>query len=176
MIKRFFRSIKHFWVYFSGIWFYRVRKLPIGTHLEYFLLYRVGIKIEVVMDVGANIGSFSKRLGEFFPNANFYCFEPFEKTFEILEKNLPNKKFHLNQFALGERIYSLLIYPNSIHHSDLNSIFNTDKRDSNAIPEKIEITTVDQFLSESNLDAVDFLKIDTEGFDLKVLEGSIESL
>ena len=42
--------------------------------------------------------------------------------------------------------------------------------------EKIQVTTLDQFLMDQMIDHVNFLKIDTEGFDALVIIGALESI
>ena len=85
MIKRIGQALKRVLVSNLGIWFYAVDKLPVGTHLEYFLKYRVGFPIRTVVDVGANVGKFSSSLHKHLPESKFHCLEPFSQTFELLK-------------------------------------------------------------------------------------------
>ena len=42
--------------------------------------------------------------------------------------------------------------------------------------EEVQCTTLDLFTSQQNVDGIDFLKIDTEGHELEVLQGASEIL
>lgn len=42
--------------------------------------------------------------------------------------------------------------------------------------EKIEITKIDQFVEENNLESVDFIKLDIEGFERYMLAGATKTL
>ena len=51
------------------------------------------------IDIGANIGLWSKDLSEYFDN--IVCFEPNKKCIECLEKNINKKKSVIYNHALG---------------------------------------------------------------------------
>jgi len=55
--------------------------------------------------------------------------------------------------------------------------FNTDRRDESTIESKrkMEMITLDQFITDNNI-YPDFIKVDTEGYDYKILKGSSKSL
>ncbi len=48
--------------------------------------------------------------------------------------------------------------------------------DSNTVSHKVETTTIDAYMANAGIDAIDFLKIDTEGFDINVLRGATGAL
>ena len=176
MLKKVFQKIKLHLVKLSGFWFYDVRRLPSGTHLEYFLKYRIKIEFKLIFDVGANIGKFSSNLKRFFPNSEFYCFEPIGPTFRKLEENLKSNQFHLIQKALGEKQEYVTIKINEDYRSDENSLVAKNQPFDSKKEETLEVVTLDSFLQISSIPQIDFLKIDTEGFDLKVLKGAKDSL
>ena len=43
---------------------------------------------------------------------------------------------------------------------------------TNVISAKVQLKTLDTYCSENNVAGIDFLKIDTEGFELEVLQGA----
>ena len=45
-----------------------------------------------------------------------------------------------------------------------------------AIDELITVTTIDRFLHEHAIDRLDFLKLDVEGNELRILDGAVDSL
>jgi FkbM family methyltransferase len=176
MIKKLSQLLKRIIVSKIGTWFYAVDRLPVGTHLEYFLKHRVKFPIQTVVDVGANVGKFSSSFHNHFQGATFYCLEPFSHTFEILKKNLKDTAFKHYQLALGEKSEFLSIEVNPETQSDTNSLRNLALPASSQNAEVIEVLTLDEFVLGNDLLEIDFLKIDTEGYDLQVLKGGIETL
>lgn len=61
----------------------------------------------VILDIGANIGNHSLFFCNEYKAKKVYCFEPMEKTFSILKKNIEinqlQEKVILNKFGLGNR-------------------------------------------------------------------------
>lgn len=125
---------------------------------------------KVVFDVGANVGNWTKELKQYSPDSEVYSFEPVPQTFEKLCQNLKGMlKVKPKPFALSDREGSLKFnfYPSnsyfsSIHKNTLGSNFET-----------ILVNTIsgDAFCDEQNIEEIDYLKIDVEGAENKVLEG-----
>ncbi|WP_245943460.1 FkbM family methyltransferase [Algoriphagus aquaeductus] len=159
-----------------GTWFYSVARLPVGTHLEYFIKYRVKFPIRTVVDVGANVGKFSSSFYRYFPKAQFFCIEPFTQTFHVLQKEMPHSNFNLFKVAFGEKSDLVKVEVNQIGQSDTNSLRNLSLQENGKATEIIEVITLDDFMSQNQLMQVDFLKIDTEGYDLQVLKGGSHNL
>lgn len=134
------------------------------------------MKFKLIFDVGANIGKFSSNLNRFFPDSQFYCFEPIGSTFARLEQNLSKSNFNLIRKALGEKNESITIKINDEHRSDINSLLPKNQPFESDKMETLEVITLDSFLKNDQISQVDFLKIDTEGFDLLVLKGARENL
>lgn len=176
MFKSYLRKIKERIVKSSGNWFYPSQKLPIGTHLGLFFRHRVDIKIKTVFDVGANKGCFSRYMLNYLPTSNFLCFEPFPDTFDILKSNLSHAKFVHFQLAFGEKNESLIVSQNDLKSSDTNSLIHKRIGTSTEKKVHIDVVTLDSFIVKNEILGIDLLKIDTEGYDLKVLKGAIQSL
>jgi FkbM family methyltransferase len=130
----------------------------------------------VVFDVGANIGQTVLKWNKFFPQATYHCFEPVTSTMRLLKNNtrkLNNVTYH--PFALGDKsdIKEITIF----HDSRLNTLqHNTADSKKIIRKEVIQITTVDEVCDRMAINQIDFLKIDTEGFDIEVLNGSASML
>lgn len=140
-------------------------------------------KDSTVIDVGANIGLFSVfSAGR---AKKVYAFEPTHGNFSILEKNIKDtklgKKIIPIQKAVGEREGRVTI--NYVKQAPGASYIEGAERDRvetyvkglRKIPEDVEMTTLDSFVRKQGI-RVDFLKIDAEGYEPKVLEGARQIL
>lgn len=179
MSKSLFSAVKNKLVDLTGIWFYKVNKLPVGTHLYYFLKHRIRFPFQVIFDVGSNVGDTVLMYHKHFPQARIYCFEPFAKAFGKLGKNTggyPN--IILNQLALGDSIESLDIPLKSDEHTNVNTLkTETIGHGGSMGSERISVETLDHYLEQHpEIGQIDLLKIDTEGYDLKVLTGAHKTL
>jgi FkbM family methyltransferase len=137
-------------------------------------------KITNCLDIGAHVGEFSKRLLEL-GNMNIIAFEPMQKTFLKLKKieTKYQKSFKCFNVALSnKRGWAEIYYTNPL--SQLSSIsINLNKinflKSKKIKKQKISIDTLDNFSKKNEKffrKKIDFIKIDTEGHDLKVLVGA----
>ena len=135
---------------------------------------------KVVLDVGANIGQSMKEFVKLFPNATIYCFEPCASAFEELSSCAVNhENVKLRQLALASETGKKNIHCFAL--SAANSLLeSTDTADryvsgdlmSGSGEETVKLERLDNFLNDERIDSVDFLKIDTQGYDLEVLNGA----
>lgn len=142
--------------------------IPNGRFMELDII-RSKENITTIFDVGANIGQTALSYIRIFTQAKIYSFEPVNDTYDILLKNL---KCHLNiypnQFALGSEIGVLRIAINV--DSQINSLKN-QTNELDILTELINIETGENYCTNNNINQIDLLKIDTEGFELDVLKG-----
>lgn len=129
----------------------------------------------IIFDIGANKGSYASQLLYVLGNtARIYCFEPSRKAFEMLHSNLSkHDNVFLYNFGFGDKEEELTLY--SDHEgSGLASVYKR-RLDHHGITvrheEKVSIMTLDGFCSDAGIEHIDFLKVDVEGHELKVLLG-----
>lgn len=123
--------------------------------------------VQVVIDVGART---SLDYLEIHPNAEYHLFEPNPTFYEYLwykTKDVPN--VHVNAYALGD-IEGLKHYDSYLQRMDGGEAKLNDK---NA---EYPMQTLDMYIEEKGITRVDFLKIDTEGYDYKVLVGGMSAV
>jgi FkbM family methyltransferase len=171
LIKKLFSSL-------TGYWIYKEATLPIGTDMYIDIHKRIKYgSLQTIFDVGANIGQTWEWLRRTEPQSNIYCFEPVANTFkELKEKTKGDPKCITENIAFGDYkgVKVIKLYE---HHSALNSLRDELMNDAfDARKEIIHVDTIDDYCLKHNIEEIDFLKIDTEGYELQVLEGAKEML
>lgn len=155
------------------------RVMPRGVDFAYDVSRNLPTyNFNVIFDVGANIGQSTLIFLSEFKNSYVYSFEPVSSTYEQLKFNLDKHKqrVSLNKLALGSQTGSANIVLEG--NSEMFYIMEKTQLDTsmNQNVELVEISTLDIFCQEKNIQHINFLKIDTEGGDLEVLKGSSEML
>lgn len=138
------------------------------------ILEKMGVN--VILDVGAHFGEFYEEVRRSGYKNRVISIEPTLSSFEILKKIKSNdQSFKSLNIALGEETGELII--NEYEESSMNSILDVD-RDSTYIlspkkgSSKIGCMTLDELIqSESLENEVIFIKLDVQGFELKILKG-----
>lgn len=131
----------------------------------------------VIFDVGANVGDYTENLSSILLRSKIYSFEPNPYTFNELEKRFRgNKRVVANQFALGsvrgkDRLYFYNTNKITGHASIHPQVFELHKR-SDIDSSEICIETIDDYCLAHNISRIDFMKIDTEGYEYNTLLGA----
>jgi FkbM family methyltransferase len=116
------------------------------------------------LDIGANVGLWSRDLVQHFDRV--VAFEPVAMFRECLEKNVPNSKLWISPYALGDQDTTVrmnITQGNTGHtHVDPASIGQGDT----------QIVRLDNLAIED----VDYIKIDCEGFEYRVLQGAEQTI
>ena len=125
--------------------------------LEYVTNKRIAI------DIGANVGLWARPLATQFETV--IAFEPVQIFLDCLKKNmLPNTKIF--EVALGNEFSTVDM--NVTKDNMGQTHVNLDTKGKGSIP----LTTLDNY----DFNDVDYIKIDCEGFELAVLQGSERTL
>lgn len=141
--------------------------LPFGADV-YLDVDRLGFRPEIIFDVGANVGQKSVYLSKLWPDADIHAFEPVDKTFQALCQNTANtKKIHPWNIAVSDSIGTAKIFLDE-RYSERSSM-NIAR---GATSEEVNLTTLDAFTADHEVNHVDLLKIDTEGHEESVLRGA----
>lgn len=137
-------------------------------------------KNPIVLDVGANVGNYSKYIFKFNGNAKVFAFEPHPKNFQKLISNINEKNFKAYNVGVGgiEEKFELFDYDtkDGSSHATLYKDVIKDLHKGNPISHTVNIIKLDEFISNENLEEIDLLKIDTEGNEFKVLLGCLNHL
>ena len=143
----------------------------------------------IFIDVGAHFGETVELFNKNLNIKKFHCFEPSKENFNVLKKKLSKKNFFdkviINNYGLGDNSEQLYLNytketsSSTINDLNLNSkylekklnILNIKDSKDYFLKEKINIKTLDDYFVKNNLSEIHILKIDTEGYEFKVLKG-----
>lgn len=133
-----------------------------------------------LFDVGANKGDFTKLILDSFDNDNIevHSFEPSKAAFELLTNNIKSDKVILNNKGLGKEAGTFPFYTD--FPGSGTASLTKRKMDCYGVDfhysEDVLIDTLDNYCLSKNINDIDLLKIDVEGHELDVLQGSKEML
>ena len=127
-----------------------------------------------VLDIGANIGFYSKILSEIVGHSGkIFCFEPDKTNFGHLCKNTAAlKNVELFNTAVSDKSDKINIYTSKLLNVDHRTypVNNYDR------VEEIDAVSIDDLLTQSILPKVDFIKIDIQGYELSAFKGMLHLL
>ena len=128
-------------------------------------------KFDVAIDAGANIGLQSVRLAQKFNQV--HSFEPTTVNYDWLVNNAKNfLNIQIYKTGLGEREESAIIkLPVESKNCGAFSIIDFNNTEYPVLEEEIKISPLDKFQLSP-----DFIKIDTQGFELFILKGAKNTL
>jgi FkbM family methyltransferase len=110
-----------------------------------------------------------------------YAFEPNKDTFINLCQNVKSLNINCNNCGIGSQVEEGTLYSysdgkSSGHASIYRDVFVDFHKNDDLDESRFNITTIDQFCIENNIDFIDFLKIDVEGHELEVLHGASQMI
>jgi len=141
------------------------------VHERKIMKYFENMKFGVAIDVGASDGIWTNFLAE--RSQEVYAFEPNPRAFEILKENTKHLgNVILYRMALGSKMEKAFIFykKDMVHTTCLDNMhmnLETEKC------EQIDVNTIDNLFSNLK---VDFIKIDTEGYEVEILHGAKNTL
>jgi FkbM family methyltransferase len=150
------------------------------NHLVYFnledkgheQLLELASKCNLVFDVGANIGFTAINMAKVINGGGeVHAFEPDPYNFKRLQENVdlnPSIPIVLQNYGFGQEDGKLKL-----------TVVTPDNRGGNrlvCVPGKdyslVDITTIDLYCDEHQIQSIDLIKIDVEGFEYNVLRGA----
>ncbi len=169
---------------------------PWGTRLRFLLRWYESETLKackkiirpgmVVVDAGAHIGYYTRIFSELAgPEGNVLAFEPHPATFELLSFNVPPSVYpnlKLFPFALSDKRETVEFFEvkGSGKHSfyDVSALTERDPA-GYELKQKLKVRAelLDDVLEELGLmGSVDFMKIDVEGAESRVLRGAEKTI
>lgn len=153
-----------------------INRFPPDVSREAFL---ERLDIDVVLDVGANEGQYAVDLRELGYGGRIISFEPLSEQFSLLEqRSSTDERWDCLNLALGGHDGEATI--NKAEYSVFSSFLETtnfiEELDPGSVArgrEKVRIRRLDAVLEEMSIgEGAVWLKIDTQGYELTVLEGA----
>ena len=157
-------------------------------HHKRILKYLLKLDIDKIIDVGAHKGDFLEKMLEIEKVNSFYAFEPQKDIFGELSKRFSeNSKIKLFNFAVDKEISNKKLQINKL--SMTSSLAELNEKSlylklknfllfskTNFVNEyEVKTNTIDNIFKDINLKKT-LLKIDVEGFELNVVQGSLIKL
>jgi FkbM family methyltransferase len=143
---------------------------------ERWLLQRLSAEpIRTVLDVGANVGSWSVMAAELLPQATIYALEVVPGTAAKLRTRVSHQE-RIKCFDLGLAADTGTLA--MLYHEAASTHATFTGYPHSWAGERIECPVMrgDEFLTREGIDRVDFLKLDVEGAEHLVLQGLDEQL
>ena len=133
-------------------------------------------KGDVILDIGANIGCTAIYFGD--TCTSVHAFEPSPTTFSYLKNNISKSGMNnitLHNFAIGSEPGESTI---TFSPDNRSGGFVSDKTQASIghTVEQIDVRRLDDTINSLEINYVDFIKIDVEGFEWHVLDGGRETL
>jgi FkbM family methyltransferase len=126
----------------------------------------------VLVDVGANVGTYAIGVGLRRPDARIHAFEPVTATRTTLERNVAKNglegRIEIWPAAVGEAQGSARV---TTTQTLCNHLLRSGEAAASDAYEDVEVVSLDDFLATRGA-RVDFLKCDIEGAELEVLRGA----
>jgi len=130
--------------------------------------------MSTLFDVGANVGEWSRIASELYPDARIHAFEPVDEAHQRLRAEVGGRANVVPvQLALSDAPGETPIYyiPGGEALATCMEGFIETFHGVEPMEKRIRLNTGDRYCREHGIERIDFLKIDAEGSDCRVLAG-----
>lgn len=151
----------------------------------------------IIFDIGACEGEDSIRYSNLFPNSRVFAFEPNPNNIELTKQNFiryNKNNIQLIEEALSDTVGKTTFYVSSGSPKNFenNQDWNFGNKSSSLLPPQkvkdvhnwlefasqidVKTNTINNFCSLNDIDVIDFVHMDVQGAELKVLKGASKFL
>ena len=135
-------------------------------------LKKLGFSPNYVLDIGAYEGNWAIEFNQIFPESKIMMIEGQQQKQEILlqkKKLLPDSEVKIALLGAENKTIDFNIYDTA------SSVYKEDNETGASI-EEMELQLLDDILLTNAFCKPDFIKIDTQGFELEILKGAAKTL
>lgn len=145
-----------------------------NSKLEEYLSFGQ-VNNRICLDIGANIGLTAILMSHYNKQGKVYAFEPSPINLQHLHNNIKVNNIK-NTSVLESAVGNVNGFTNfNLPVIGAHSTVNREKlKDQNYA--KVQISTLDKWVDAQNIDQIDLIKIDVEGFEPQVLKGAIQTI
>ncbi|NVM04160.1 MAG: FkbM family methyltransferase [Candidatus Helarchaeota archaeon] len=128
----------------------------------------------IALDIGANIGCHTLPMAKIVGSkGKVIAFEPMKWPFKKLKRNIELNNFNniiIENIALSDkREVKEILFRSSW------TLDNTKIEEANE-PHKVQLETLDEYIKKHDIERVDFIKLDVDGYEYKILRGASGTL
>ena len=131
-----------------------------------------------IVDIGANVGAFTKMACTKFPNASIFSFEMMENNYNYAKSLLEEfKNVHLFNYAVVGSNKPIGMFEHNSNHGghkpifddEANSYLNKSRFTAEWKEKEVPYISFDNLIKDNNIEKIDFLKLDCEGTEYEIL-------
>ena len=144
---------------------------------EKFFINLIKDELKLSLDIGANVGNYTKMLLSD-TDSKVISFEPLPGAFEKLRliKSSFNDRLEIHNVAIGIKDEALELFYGTEKSEKASLMKDLEKisfiKEQNKNKVSVQVRQLDYFQSNFEDKIIDFIKIDTEGFEYEVLKGA----
>lgn len=125
----------------------------------------------ILFDVGANIGQTALAMLTAFRSPRILAFEPSPSTVEVLRQAVSGRpNVTVEALALGDTKGFLPFHV--IQECSVNDSLLAPTGNAGGKTIRVQTETIDEYCHRRGIESIDLLKIDAQGYDLRVLKGA----
>lgn len=128
----------------------------------------------VILDIGANVGTFLYQFENKLEHKNIYAFEPNKKLNTRLKRLFPEMNIFSEALSdentTAEFKVPVIKGKTVASRGTLNTSYR-EKDEEKSYTETVKVVKLDDWMATKNISRIDFIKIDVEGNEIKTLNG-----
>jgi len=138
-----------------------------------------GFHPKCIFDIGSSNGEWTRHMLEVFPDARCHLFDPLSELHEPYTERLSKltsrqKEVHVHPIALGEACGTTQFGKSKDIYGSSTLIKKTDAYFPEVL--SVPVSTLDAYIEREKLPKPQLLKLDTQGSELLILKGAVETL